>query len=190
MSHDNGNGTHTPLPESLAGQVLETRTILMFGEVNAALVESVTRQLLLLASRSGHDITLVVNAQGGAVEAGETLADLIRGVGPTIRVLGAGSVANAALLAFVAPPRAQRFCLPHARFSLHQRFAGGPPEADPLALAQAVAQQRRRVLDLLAHQTGQPLDVLERDLARPSWLDAEAALAYGLISRIITSSTL
>src|SRR5260370_37449922 len=113
MEHDNssrGSGS-SGLDDMLAGQALETRTILMFGEFTPALAQRVSQQLLLLASRSRDDIKLLVNAQGGQASDGEALFDLLRGVEPRVLVIGAGALAGAPALAFVAPPRAQRFCL-------------------------------------------------------------------------------
>jgi ATP-dependent Clp protease, protease subunit len=177
------------LGDLLAGRALQTRTILMFGEFTPALAQSVSQQVLLLASRSRADIKLLLNAQGGQPSDGEALFDLLRGVGPRVLVIGAGAVANAAALAFVAPPRAQRFCLPHARFALNQRFAPGfPPEAGLLAAAEAVAAQRQRINTLFARQTGQPLQVVARDIERQTWLEASEAVAYGLVERIADSA--
>jgi ATP-dependent Clp protease protease subunit len=184
------------LGDLLAGQALQTRTILMFGEVTPALAQSVSQQVLLLASRSPADIKLLVNAQGGQVSDGEALFDLLRGIGPRVLVIGAGAVAAAAALAFVAPPRSQRFCLPHARFSLSQRFGAGlPVGADLLAAAtiqpmlDRIAVQRKRIAALFARQLGQPVETMAQEIERQDWLDAEEALAHGLVERIVSSSS-
>jgi ATP-dependent Clp protease, protease subunit len=171
-------------------QFIQTRTVLFFGEVTAALVQTVSEQLLLLAAQSGMDIKLVVNAQGGPVSAGEALFDLIGGIGARVKVIGAGAVSQAAALAFVAPPRAQRYCLPHARFSLYQSLEGGAglaghDAAQALATAEELARHRRRVQELLARRTGQPLDVITRDTERPQWLSAQEALTYGLVGQVV-----
>jgi ATP-dependent Clp protease protease subunit len=190
MDHGpDSRGGSNGLGDLLAGQALETRTILMFGEFTPALAQSVSQQLLLLAARSRDDIRLVVNAQGGLASDGEALFDMLRGVEPRVLVIGAGAVAGAPALAFVAPPRAQRFCLPHARFSLSQRFGGGlSAQADLLAAAQAVAGQRRRITQIFAQQMGQPPDVVALEIERQDWLDAEEALAHGLVERIVTGA--
>lgn len=187
--HDGNNSADLGgLGGLLAGQALQTRTILMFGEVTPALAQSVSQQLLLLASRSQDDIRLMVNAQGGLASDGEALFDLLRGIGPRVLVIGAGAVANAAALAFVAPPRAQRFCLAHARFSLAQRFGTGlPAGADLVAAAGSIAAQRRRIAALFAEQLGQPAEVVAQEIERADWLDAEEALAHGLVERIVRS---
>jgi ATP-dependent Clp protease, protease subunit len=181
--HDGG------LADLLAGQALQTRTILMFGELTPALAHSVSQQALLLASRSPADIKLLVNAQGGLATDGEALFDLLRGLGPRVLVIGAGLVANAAALAFVAPPRAQRYCLPHARFSLRQNLGAHlPAGADLVAAASVVAAQRQRLGALFAEQMGQPADLIAAELERSDWLDAEEALAHGLVGQIVTSA--
>jgi ATP-dependent Clp protease, protease subunit len=181
------------LGDLLAGQALQTRTILMFGKVTPALTHSVSQQLLLLAARSPDDIKIMINAQGGAASDGEALFDLLRGSRARVLVIGAGAVANAAALAFVAPPRAQRFCLPHARFSLRQYFGGASlgvglaSAADLAAAAEKLAAERKRVSALFAEQLGQPAEVVAAEIERADWLDAEEALAHGLVERIVRS---
>lgn len=168
-------------------QFLQTRTVLCFGEVTPGLAQTVSEQLLLLASRSTKPIKLIINAQGGPVSAGEALYDVIAGLGAPVKAIGAGAVSAAAALAFLAPPRARRFCLPHARFSLHQALGANPPllGTDILAAAGEVARHRRRLHELLARQTGQPLDAIARDTERPAWLSAEEAVAYGVVGRVV-----
>jgi ATP-dependent Clp protease protease subunit len=181
------------LGDLLAGQALQTRTILMFGEVTAALAQSISQQILLLASRSPADIKLMINAQGGLASDGQALFDLLRGSGPRVLVVGTGAVANAAALAFVAPPRSQRFCLPHARFSLRQYFGraglgvGPASTADLAAAAERLAAERKRVSALFAEQLGQPAERVAAEIERADWLDAEEALAHGLVERIVRS---
>ena len=188
MEHDRRQGAGG-LGDLLAGQALQTRTILMFGEFTPALAQSVSQQLLLLALRSTADIKLLINAQGGQASDGEALFDLLRGIQPRVLVIGAGAVAGAPALAFVAPPRPRRFCLPHARFALSQRFVSGRPAgADLLAAAQAVAAQRERITRIFAQQLGQPVETVAQEIERQDWLDAEEALAHGLVERIVTSA--
>src|SRR5690348_8872564 len=115
-------GADGGLDDLLAGQALETRTILMFGAFTSALAQRVSQQRVLLAARGPQPIKLLINAQGGQAADGEMLLDLLRGLGPRVLTIGAGAVAGAPMLAFVAPPREQRLCLPHARFSLAQRM--------------------------------------------------------------------
>ncbi len=173
------------LPD-LGQQSLKTRTVLFFGEVTAALAQTVSEQLLLLAAHSTAAIKLVVNAQGGAVSTGEALYDVIAGLGAPVQAIGAGAVSGAAVLAYVAVPRARRYCLPHARFALHQALEGGHlPGRDLLAAADEIARHRRRLHELFARQTGQPLDVIAKEMERPRWLSAEEAVAFGLVGEVV-----
>lgn len=164
-------------------QLFETRTVLVFGELTPALAQRVSQQVLLLAARGPGDIKLLINAQGGTVASGEALLDVLRGVGVRIKTIGTGAVANAAALAYLAPPQALRYCLPHARFSFYQSFAA--PVSDVLAAAALVGQQRQRVAALIAQQTGQPEELVERDLERAYWLDSAEARQYGLVGQVI-----
>jgi ATP-dependent Clp protease protease subunit len=179
MDDDDGG-----LGSFLNRSVLETRTVLLFGTLAPALAQTASQQLLLLASRGSAPIKLVVNAQGGPLEAGEALFDLIRSVGVPVKTIAAGAVGNAAVLVYAAPPRDQRLSLPHARFALYQSF-DAPPGGDILAAAQWAAQQRGRVARLLAQQTGQPEELVERDIENRAWLDAAEARRYGLVGRIV-----
>lgn len=182
-----------PLRAQLEAHTLEARTILMFGEVDAPLAERVTRQLLLLAARGREPIRVLVNAQGGPASTGEALHDVIAALEAPVRMLGMGSVANAALLAFVAAPREARTCLPSARFSLRQRWAEAPHvaagadvDAERLrSMAEAVAQQRERVVSILRRAMTQNPDVLRAEVEQGGWLDAEEARIHGLVGEVV-----
>ena len=193
MGFNSGQDAGSGVGDFLSGQALETRTILLFGAFTPALAQRVSQQLLLLAARASDDIKLLINAQGGQASDGEMLFDLVRGLGPRVLVIGAGAVAGAPALAFVAPPREQRFCLPHARFSLAQQLdthlPAGADAAMALAAMQAMVAHRERLTRLFAEQMGQPVALVAQEVAREDWLDAEEALAHGLVGRIVTSAS-
>jgi len=165
-------------------QALETRTVLLFGELSARLAQTVSEQLLSLAAASGDDIRLVVSVPGGTFEAAEALFDLVRGVGAPVNTIGAGAVAGAGALVYASPPRERRFSLPHARYSLYQTFEAPGAGGDVLAQAQFVAMQRQRAARIFAAQTGQPDELVERDIEQRHWLSAEEARQYGLVGQI------
>jgi ATP-dependent Clp protease protease subunit len=159
--------------ESPSRGVLETRTVLLFGELTAE------------AARSGDAIRLVINSPGGAFEAAEGLFDVVQGLGAPVSTLGAGAVAGAATLVYLAPPKARRLSLPHARYSLYQTFEGAAGlSGDVLAASQLLALRRGRAAATIARQTGQPEELVERDLAQRHWLSAEEARQYGLVGEI------
>ncbi|MEW6650425.1 MAG: ATP-dependent Clp protease proteolytic subunit [Chloroflexota bacterium] len=165
---------------------LKTRTILIFGEINQKLAERVTQQLLLLSEISNEDIKVIINSQGGHVESGDTIFDMIRFVRPKVKVIGTGWVASAGALIYAAVPVEQRYSLPNTRFLLHQPMGGMRGSAQDLAIeAQEIIRMRRRLNEIFARQTGQQLEKVEHDTDRNFWMSAEEAKAYGLVGNII-----
>ena len=171
----------------LQEKLLKTRTILIFGEINQKLAERVTQQLLLLSALSDEDIKILINSQGGHVESGDTLFDMIRFIAPRVHIIGTGWVASAGALIYTASPVELRYSLPNTRFLLHQPLGGIRGSAQDLAIeAQEIIRMRARLNKIIAQQTGQPLEKVERDSDRNFWMDAEEAKAYGLVGKIIT----
>lgn len=176
---------HNALDAFSRGSALETRTVLLFGEVTAARARQATEQLLLLRARSGDGIRLVINAPGGQWEAAEALFDMVQAAGALVSTVGAGIVAGAATLVYAAAARERRLSLPHARYSLYQTFEGAAGMGgDVLALAELLRLQQGRAAAIFARQTGQPEELVERDLAQRHWLSAEEARQYGLVGVI------
>jgi ATP-dependent Clp protease, protease subunit len=170
----------------LAEKLLETRTILIYGEINQRMARDVTEKLLILAADSDEEIKIFINSQGGHVESGDTIYDMIRFVKPPVKVIGTGWVASAGALIFVAPPRENRFCLPHTRFLLHQPMGGARGQATDIAIeAEEILKMRERLNRIFAKQTGQPLEKIERDTDRNFWMSAQQAIEYGLVGQII-----
>src|SRR6266581_2030860 len=95
-----------------------TRTVLISGEITQRVAAGVMAQLLALAGESSEEITVFINSQGGHVEAGDTIHDLVRFLSPRVRMVGTGWVASIAALIYVAVPREDRYCLPNTRFLL------------------------------------------------------------------------
>jgi len=179
----------TPLTDPLRERLFKSRTLVIAGEVNQKLASSVTAQLLALASDSDDPITVFINSQGGHVESGDTIHDMIRFVKPRVRIVGTGWVASAGALIYVAVPRDDRFCLPHTRFLLHQPAGGvGGTAADIDIEAREILKMRERLNRVFAEQTGQPLSKIEDDTRRNFWLSATEAQEYGLVGKIISTS--
>jgi ATP-dependent Clp protease protease subunit len=101
-------------------------------------------------------------------------------------MIGTGWVASAAALIYVAVPRARRFCLPNTRFLLHQPAGGAGGTASDIEIeAKEILRMRDRLNRIFARETGQPLERIEEDTHRNFWLDAAAAVRYGLVGRIV-----
>ena len=173
-------------PDPVAERLLRARTIIISGEITQQVAASVTGQLLALAAESEDDITVYLNSQGGHVEAGDTIHDLVRYVRPAVRMVGTGWVASIAALIFVAVPRERRFCLPNTRFLLHQPAGGAGGSASDIEIeAREILRIRDRLNRIVARETGQPLERIEEDTRRNFWLDAASAVRYGLAGRVV-----
>jgi ATP-dependent Clp protease protease subunit len=167
-------------------RLLRTRTILIYGEINQKLARSVTERLLILSSESKKDIRLFINSQGGHVESGDTIFDMIRFCKASIQVIGTGWVASAGALIFLAPPVENRFSLPNTRFLIHQPLGGMIGTAVDLAIeAKEIVRMKRRLNEIIARQTGQKLEKVEKDTERNYWMSAEEAKEYGIVGRIV-----
>lgn len=175
-----------PSFDPVTERLLRARTIILSGEITQKLAAVVSAQLLSLAAESSADITVFLNSQGGHVEAGDTIHDILRYITPKVRMIGTGWVASAGALIYVAVPKERRFCLPNTRFLLHQPAGGAGGTASDIDIeAREILRMRDRLNRIFARETGQPLERIEEDTHRNFWLGAEAAMRYGLVGRII-----
>ncbi len=173
----------------IAERLLEARTILIVGEISSRLAQQVTAQLLAMASDSDDDITIFIHSEGGHVESGDTLHDMIRFVKPRVKMVGTGWVASAGAHIYLAVPREDRFCLPNTRFLIHQPQGGmGGQAADIRIEAEEMMKTRERLNQTLADATGQPLEKVQADTERNHWMSPEEARDYGIVGRIISSA--
>jgi ATP-dependent Clp protease, protease subunit len=177
------------MPALISRQLYASRTVLIFGEVTTELAASVSAQLLALAAAGPEPIRVLLHSPGGHVEAGDTIHDVIRFVGPVVRMVASGWVASAGALIFVAAPHPHRLSLPNTRFMLHQPLGGvGGPASDVEIEARQISLMRQRLNRIFADATGQPYEKLLRDTDRNHWLSASEALEYGLVSRVVCSA--
>jgi len=146
-------------------------------------------QLLAMDAQSTEPISIFINSQGGHVESGDTVHDVIRFVRSPVRMIGTGWVASAGALIYVAVPRERRFSLPHTRFLLHQPWGGAQGSAADVEIeAREILRMRERLNRIFAERTGQPLEKIEEDTRRNFWLSATEAMEYGLVGRIIETA--
>ena len=176
----------TPLTDPIRERLFKSRTVIISGEVNQRLAASVMAQLLALSSEADDPITVFINSQGGHVESGDTIHDMIRFVEPRVRIIGTGWVASAGALIYVSVPLEDRYCLPHTRFLLHQPAGGvGGTAADIDIEAREIIRMRERLNRVFSEATGQSPERIEDDTRRNFWLSAAEAKDYGLVGKII-----
>jgi ATP-dependent Clp protease protease subunit len=175
-----------PPMSQVASALFKSRTVLVFGEVDMKMAERVTAQLLAYAADGDGDIRVVVNSPGGHVESGDTIHDMIRFVGPRVKMIGTGWVASAGAHIFLGAKKENRFCLPFTRFLLHQPLGGVRGQATDIEIeAEEIIKMRERLNREIAAETGQPYEKVVQDTERNYWLGAEDAVKYGLVNRVI-----
>ena len=182
----------TPEPQSspVTQALFKSRTVLIFGEVDMKMAERVSAQLLAYAAEGEGDIRVIVNSPGGHVESGDTIHDMIRFVGPRVKMIGTGWVASAGAHIYLGARKENRFCLPFTRFLLHQPLGGVRGQATDISIeAEEILKMRERLNREIAAETGQTFEKVVADTERNYWLSAEEAKAYGLVSRIINKAS-
>jgi len=178
--------TPTALTESARDLLFRSRILIISGEINQKLAANVIGQLLAMDGQSQDPIRIFINSQGGHVESGDTIHDVIRFIGSPVTMVGTGWVASAGALIYVAVPRERRLSLPHTRYLLHQPAGGMRGSAADVEIeAREILRMRQRLNEIFAESTGQTVARIEEDTRRNFWLSADAALEYGLVGRIV-----
>lgn len=178
---------HIEKQEKWQEKLLKTRSIIISGEITQALAEKVTAQLLILQEMGDEPIKLFINSQGGHVEAGDTIHDMIRFIKPEVIVIGTGWVASAGITIYLAADIQNRYSLPNTRYMIHQPLGGVQGQATDIKIeAEEIIKMRSRINKLISKGTGQPLEKVQKDTQRNYWLDAQEAKEYGIVYRIIS----
>ena len=189
MDQDGGSEVQLPFPVVLENTLFESRQIFIYGEINQKVAMGVSQKLIAMAEKSDDPIVIFINSQGGHVEAGDTIHDMIRFVKPLVKVVGTGWVASAGAHIFVAAERENRYSLPNTRFLLHQPVGGIRGHAVDIGIeAREILKMRERLNRVLAERTGQTLEKIREDTDRNFWMSAEEALEYGIVGKVIESS--
>ncbi|GGC77677.1 ATP-dependent Clp protease proteolytic subunit [Enterococcus wangshanyuanii] len=176
-------------PNAFMKKLFEERTILIYGEINQDLAREVTSQLLLLAAMGDEPIKIFINSQGGHVEAGDTIHDMIKFVKPEVIVVGTGWVASAGITIYLAAEAKNRYSLPNTRYMIHQPAGGVQGQSTEIQIeAKEIIRMRERVNRLIAAATGQTYEKIAKDTDRNFWMSAEEAKDYGMVSKIIDTS--
>jgi ATP-dependent Clp protease, protease subunit len=174
---------------SLAEQLaFKSRFVLVFGEIDDKLARSTCERLILLAQESDAPIHMLISSPGGHVESGDAIHDMVRFVRAPVTTIGSGWVASAGTHIFLAAPKERRVCLPNTRFMIHQPSGGAGGRASDIAIqAREIVKTRERIAQVVARETGQPLERVIADMERDHWMSADEAKAYGILGRIVHS---
>lgn len=169
-------------------KMLKSRTIFICGEINQKLAETVCTQLLLLEQMGDEPIKVFINSQGGHVEAGDTIHDMIKFIKPEVIIIGTGWVASAGITIYLAAEKENRYSLPNTRYMIHQPLGGFQGQATDIGIeAEEILRVRKRINTIISNASGQPMEKVQRDTDRNYWMSAEEAVNYGIVNKIITN---
>jgi len=172
--------------ELLAGKMLKTRTILLSGEIRKGLAEKTIRQLLLMEAMGNDPVRIFIDSPGGDADAGYAIFDMIRFIKPPVWTIGMGLVASAAAIIQLAAPKDRRLGLPNSHYLIHQPLSGIRGVATDIEIhARELEKLRAKINSLIAEETGNPVEQVEKDTDRDYWMSAQEAVKYGLLSKVI-----
>lgn len=185
MTKDTQNNNQSDV---LTEKLLETRTVVISGEINDEVARDVCNKLLLLESMSDDPINLFISTQGGHVDSGFYIRDMINFIKPKVNIIGSGWVVSAGIFIYLSGEKERRYSLPNTRFMMHQPSGGAQGQSTELEItAKEIVRTRRKINEIIAQETGQSVEKVEEDTNRDYWLTAEEAQQYGIVNKIINT---
>jgi ATP-dependent Clp protease, protease subunit len=168
-------------------RLLKDRIIMLSGEINDQLANSIIAQLLFLASEdSEKDIQLYINSPGGSITSGMAIYDTMNYIKPDVTTICIGMAASMGAFLLSCGSKGKRYALPNSEIMIHQPLGGAQGQATEIRIAaERIIKIRDRLNKILSDTTKQPLEVIERDTERDYFMFSDEALKYGLIDKII-----
>ena len=169
-------------------RLLKERVIFLVGQVEDHMANLIVAQLLFLESENpDKDIHLYINSPGGSVTAGMAIYDTMQFIKPDVSTMCIGQAASMGALLLTGGEKGKRYCLPNSRMMIHQPLGGFQGQASDIEIhAKEILALKDKLNQIMAHHTGQTLEMIERDTDRDNFLSAEQAVDYGLIDEVIT----
>ena len=170
-------------------RLLKERVIFLVGPINDSMANLIVAQLLFLESENpDKDINLYINSPGGSVSAGLAIYDTMQFIKPDVSTLCTGLAASMGAFLLAAGAKGKRFILPNSRVMIHQPSGGFSGQASDIEIhAKEVLYLKRRLNEMMAQHTGQPIDVIDRDTDRDNFMGSEEAVKYGLVDKVLTN---
>jgi ATP-dependent Clp protease protease subunit len=170
-------------------RLLKDRIIILGEEVNDVTASLVTAQLLFLESEDpGKDINLYINSPGGSVTAGMAIYDTMQYIKCDVSTICMGMAASMGAFLLAGGTKGKRMALPNAEIMIHQPSGGAKGQATDIKIvADHILRTKKKLNEILAANTGQPLEVIEVDTERDNYMSAEEAMKYGLIDSVIAN---
>jgi ATP-dependent Clp protease, protease subunit len=170
-------------------RLLRERVIFLVGPVMDQVANVVVAQMLFLESENpDKDISFYINSPGGSVSAGLAMYDTMQFIKPDVSTLCMGIAASMGAFLLTAGAKGKRFALPNSRIMIHQPSGGAQGMASDIEIqAREILYLRQRLNQIMAERTGQPIERIEKDTDRDTFLSADDAVNYGLIDKVLDS---
>lgn len=169
-------------------RLLDSRVVMLDGEVNDQSASLITAQLLYLESVDPNaDISLYINSPGGSVSAGMGIIDTMNLIKPDVVTIGCGMSASMGAVILASGAKGKRYVLPHGEVMIHQPLGGTQGQATDIVItAEHIKSIRKTINHILAEATGRDYDEIDRDTERDNYMSAQEAVDYGLVDAIIS----
>lgn len=171
-------------------RLLKNRIILLSGEIDDILANSIVAQILYLDSLNHDDISLYINSPGGSVTAGMAIYDTMNFVKSDVSTICLGMAASMAAFLLSSGEKGKRYVLPNAEVMIHQPLGGAQGQATEIKIAaEHILKLRDKLNQILAKNTNQKIDTIQKDTERDNFMDSKEAVKYGLVDKIIEKET-
>ena len=168
-------------------RLLKNRIILLSGEINDSTSDSIVAQLLYLDSLNHEDISLYINSPGGSITSGMAIYDTMNFVKSRVSTICIGMAASMAAFLLSSGEKGKRFILPNAEVMIHQPLGGAQGQATEIKIAaEHILKVKKRMNTILAANTNQDIETIEKDTERDNFMDSKEALEYGIVDQIIS----
>lgn len=170
-------------------RLLKDRIIMLSGEVNDQMANSIIAQLLFLdAQDNTKDIYMYINSPGGVITSGMAIVDTMNFIKSPVSTIATGMAASMASIILAEGEKGKRFALPHATVLIHQPLGGAQGQATEIQIAaEEILKTRKMINELLAKDSGQDIETIKRDTERDHYMTAQEAKVYGLIDDIMVN---
>lgn len=170
-------------------RLLKDRIIILSGEIDDNLANSIVAQLLYLDSINNDTINLYINSPGGSITAGMAIYDTMNFIKSDVSTICIGMAASMAAFLLSSGKKGKRFCLPNSEVMIHQPLGGAQGQATEIKIAaERILKLKDKLNTILAQNTGKSLKQIERDTERDNFMDSKEALKYGIIDNVIKKS--
>lgn len=167
-------------------RLLKERIILLNGEINDTLSNSIIAELLYLDSVSNDDISLYINSPGGSITSGFAIYDTMNLINSDVSTICVGMAASMGAFLLSSGTKGKRYALPNAEVMIHQPLGGAEGQATEIKIAaERILKSRDKLNKILSKNTGKDISIIEHDTERDNFMDSKEAFEYGLIDKII-----